>query len=512
MASASRESEPALLANRDRAAVSSQNGGEGTRSASLRLIPGSKGSRSAAGSYDRTIRGELENRRIDISTWTASLEPGSVEASERGRHDMLDRFGVQSGRYDNDDDERGQHLYMTGRTYPLSTSHSATNTLLASYSSVRQADTYTSTTTRNAKSASSQNSIYSAPIVVRTYPSPSPSRRSPSQPRINKALFKMSKDFPPVEAFSFQGIMDSIHGSVADDLDRIAEICARSRYSLSNQYEVHMPPHGQGEAFLKPVGDGQDLIHRSGPAARRAGHMRSGRSKAFDTLETIYASSSSGASAEEIAKKRSAKELADQIKRRQSRKEMMRDLRVEESNNDADFEQSEMNGHGRRRTGAEGHRRKKSATLASIVIDNAKTTRSEAGSHQGSTTSSRLLSKPSQPSTTDSNLVGGSSLAYGKLSHRQTPQMSAGGYHFPSSLPVNSSQVPQHEEIPSASVLGTFSSWLPWLAHHEESSSAQPSTTDSLHRTHSARGSLKKLLEATEKGERKGKERRRDAG
>lgn len=497
-----REREAGPLARMAHAAVSSQNGGGGP--ALLSQKPGSKG-RSAVGSYDRTVRGELENRKIDISTWTASLEVGSLDGSERGRPDMLDRFGVRSNR-DDKEDHRGQHLYTTGRAYPQSTSHSATNTLSASYSSARAGNTYDSS--RNVKSSSSQNSIYSAPVIVRTYPSQSP-RRSPSQPRINKALFKMSKDFPPVEAFSFQGIMDSIHGSVADDLDRIAEICARSRYSLSNQYEVHMPPHGQGEAFLKPMSGGEELVHRSGPAARRAGHMRSGRSKAFDTLETIYASSSSGASAEERAKKKSAKELADQIKRRQSRKDMTKDLRIEESNNDADFEQSELNGHGRRGTGRGSHRRKKSATLASIVIDNAKSSHSDAGSHHGSTTSSRLLSKPSQPRTTDTNLVDGSNLAAGNLSFRQTPQMSSGGYQFHSPMPSE----PAHNTSENASVLGTFSGWLPWLAHHEASSTTTTSkASDGLHRTHSARGSLKKLLEATEKGERKGKGRRREAG
>jgi hypothetical protein len=45
---------------------------------------------------------------------------------------------------------------------------------------------------------------------------------------------------PPVEAFTFKGIMEEIKHGVAEDLERIAEICARSKYSLSNQYEVHV--------------------------------------------------------------------------------------------------------------------------------------------------------------------------------------------------------------------------------------------------------------------------------
>ncbi|KOS19691.1 hypothetical protein ESCO_000367 [Escovopsis weberi] len=56
---------------------------------------------------------------------------------------------------------------------------------------------------------------------------------------------------PPVEAFTFKSFIANIEaqgggGSVGDinaDLDRIAEICARSRYSLSNQYERSRTSH-----------------------------------------------------------------------------------------------------------------------------------------------------------------------------------------------------------------------------------------------------------------------------
>src|SRR5690606_37833726 len=68
---------------------------------------------------------------------------------------------------------------------------------------------------------------------------------------------------PPVEAFTFKSFMANIEHdptsagdpthSIMSDLDRIAEICARSRYSLSNQYEVHKAPHGSGDSFLTSV-------------------------------------------------------------------------------------------------------------------------------------------------------------------------------------------------------------------------------------------------------------------
>jgi len=42
---------------------------------------------------------------------------------------------------------------------------------------------------------------------------------------------KMELKLPPVEAFSFKGIMDEIRHGVAEDLERIAEICASTKYT-----------------------------------------------------------------------------------------------------------------------------------------------------------------------------------------------------------------------------------------------------------------------------------------
>ena len=198
-------------------------------------------------------------------------------------------------------------------------------------------------------------------------------------------------ELPPVEAFTFKGIMDSIQGSVADDLERIAEICARSRYSLSNQYEVHMPPHGQGEAFLRPVGD--EEISRSSIVGRARGGRKT-KSKAFDTLETIYSSSRS--SDEGKTKKKSAGEIAEEVRGRQARKLMGENYKGEESTDaDADAEQSEVNGHGygpRKSSQKYKSGRSQSATFASMVMDTAQASRSEAGSHRA--TSSSLVSEP----------------------------------------------------------------------------------------------------------------------
>ncbi len=79
---------------------------------------------------------------------------------------------------------------------------------------------------------------------------------------------ELPPQLPPVEAFSFKSLLDAgglddedldgidTMGNINADLDRIAEICARSRLSLSNQYEVHVAPHGSGASFLASSDDG----------------------------------------------------------------------------------------------------------------------------------------------------------------------------------------------------------------------------------------------------------------
>lgn len=178
-----------------------------------------------------------------------------------------------------------------------------------------------------------------------SWPWPLSSRREPEEPKL-----------PPLDAFSFKSFMADLEtrGSDSDigaDLDRIAEICARSRYSLSNQYEVHVAPHGSGASFtsnpLPPsvsrTREGQAGHNRNrssgsvastnrGPtlqaitsddenparlhSRRRAGNKR--RSAAYGTLETIMSSSRS--SDEDKSKKKSAAELVTEVRGRAARK------------------------------------------------------------------------------------------------------------------------------------------------------------------------------------------------
>lgn len=169
-----------------------------------------------------------------------------------------------------------------GRPIPVDDSTAADRT-----SALRQLNShFPSRHHRYAKSTGAQNTTYSQPVIVRTYPGPRPDPTSPrSQPGTSRpasttpsvihriipfvsegphqSMLSLTRSkkrdearLPPVESFTFKSIMNDSRGNITADLERIAEICARSRYSLSNQYEVHQAPHGSGESFLASVSGG----------------------------------------------------------------------------------------------------------------------------------------------------------------------------------------------------------------------------------------------------------------
>ncbi len=64
----------------------------------------------------------------------------------------------------------------------------------------------------------------------------------------------MSKgdELPPVSDFSIEGILAAIQPDIEGTIDAIAEIMGRSRLTLANEYESHMPPQGEIRAATHP--------------------------------------------------------------------------------------------------------------------------------------------------------------------------------------------------------------------------------------------------------------------
>jgi hypothetical protein len=116
---------------------------------------------------------------------------------------------------------------------------------------------------KSAKSESSRTSLSSQPVVVRTYSGsrhgsrPSSGLNSPrlfpsmnghsSQNRsaLSAGLSGRSERLPAVDDFSFSAILRAVDPEIRDAIDAIAEICARSRMSLADEYDAHLPPQGE---------------------------------------------------------------------------------------------------------------------------------------------------------------------------------------------------------------------------------------------------------------------------
>jgi hypothetical protein len=117
------------------------------------------------------------------------------------------------------------------------------------------------TKNKSAKSTSSRTTITSQPVVVRTYSGSRHTSRpgsgfntpgSIAMPGHSHAsnlsaglAAGRSEQLPSAEDFSFSAILRAVDPEIRDAIDAIAEICARSRMSLADEYDSHLPPQGE---------------------------------------------------------------------------------------------------------------------------------------------------------------------------------------------------------------------------------------------------------------------------
>ncbi|ENI08116.1 hypothetical protein COCC4DRAFT_162561 [Bipolaris maydis ATCC 48331] len=113
---------------------------------------------------------------------------------------------------------------------------------------------------KSAKSTSSRTTVTSQPVVVRTYSGSRHTSRAGSgfnTPRsfamngnnhtsaLSAGLAGRSEQLPSADDFSFSAILRAVDPEIRDAIDAIAEICARSRMSLADEYDSHLPPQGE---------------------------------------------------------------------------------------------------------------------------------------------------------------------------------------------------------------------------------------------------------------------------
>jgi hypothetical protein len=328
---------------------------------------------------------------------------------------------------------------------------------------------------------------------------------------------------PPLEAFSFKSFMADLQneGGISSDLDRIAEICARSRYSLSNQYEVHVAPHGSGASFasssarnrrrgngthgsnvggptLQAIASDDDENSARGHRKRRSGGRR--KSVAYGTLETIMSSSRS--SEEDKTKKKSAAEIAEEVRGRAARKSSDTSPTsasgATPSAESGTRSGSQARGTMSQKDGRSGKRvsRKKSASFANALMENKKHGSGQNDVTSPRTSASALVSEPARPQTSPSHLEirtapdGGSAENTGLDS--QSPQNAELMDELADMVSRTDEQNSQNNGL-----LAGWNTWMPWKgagagapsSHGGQSVNRRGGTAPS-----HAEGSLRQLL------------------
>ncbi|CAG9999677.1 unnamed protein product [Clonostachys byssicola] len=389
---------------------------------------------------------------------------------------------------------------------------------------------------RYAKSSGAQSSTYSEPVIVRSYHPPVANRPANNFPNPSVGIIpqrggsttsersvlpfaalssagtgmlsrmvraresKLAMDapsearLPPVDAFSFKNFISNIEpqegrSDINADLDRIAEICAKSRYSLSNQYEVHYAPHGSGSSFLEGPGSGQDT---HGPTLqvvsaddeqnmkrnRRRRHGARPSSRAMGTLETIISSSRS--SDDEISKKKSAAELADQVRGRTVRRESQATTPTSSMHSDA-IENRGQDDKGPKKE----MQRKKSMSLA--LIDGTGQSSAPTDSSSPRNSSGALVSEPALPQASTSQLeirTGPEVSAPGPDSQRDRQCLLSGQQSIGRPVAAKGA-VSYLDQEPS--LLTSFGNWIPWKSSDASSKASGR-----------AEGSLRSILRNTD--------------
>lgn len=378
---------------------------------------------------------------------------------------------------------------------------------------------------RYAKSSSAQNTTFSEPVIVRSYYNPQLPSRSNSVSRGGRIVRKQGSAYisngstkrksksrrfaigrlslprimtgfgafdgpasassaenqddgaklPPLEAFTFKSFLDNVHepasaNDISADLDRIAEICARSRYSLSNRYEVHHAPHGSGSEFLASA---KQPLENPGPTlqavtsddeqpnttARKRRRVARSSSRAMGTLETIMSSSRS--SEEDRSKKKSARELSEQVRGRVATKHSTHTSPTASSP----------------RTATEARESSDQLPPSLALIDNSPQPRTH--HRRNSSSAVALLSEPSLPQPSTTLLHTHTSL---HLSSRETNASPSNHLSRPPATATTSSV----DDTTAAGLLSSLADWIPWKS------------TDASQSSRKAEGRLRELLRASD--------------
>ncbi|KAF2673777.1 hypothetical protein BT63DRAFT_166486 [Microthyrium microscopicum] len=150
------------------------------------------------------------------------------------------------------------------------------------------------------KSTGSRSTVSSVPVLVRSYsaahhiPHPPPRRDNNTAHRSMRHNPRMEPlpSLPPVANFSFAHVLLTVDSDIQEPLDAISSICARSRYSLADEYGSHLPPQGQ---FVQP--ENRDSSSINSYPGRQGLFIRT-NALADSALSVVHEASSSSAASD----------------------------------------------------------------------------------------------------------------------------------------------------------------------------------------------------------------------
>jgi len=125
---------------------------------------------------------------------------------------------------------------------------------------------------------------------------------------LSQSIGKPNASLPPVSEFAFSHVLLAVSSDIQEALDAISEICAKSRYSLADEYGAHMPPLGEittpgGIANRSMRGRHGLLIRTAGLAesalsvvqeASSSNSSESGMRSAYGSLRNVLSGSKKG--------------------------------------------------------------------------------------------------------------------------------------------------------------------------------------------------------------------------
>lgn len=170
--------------------------------------------------------------------------PAAVESSTTPKEPPNPQLTSQHSRNPTDG---GQSTVRSTDTSPAGQSDLSERNL-AQEKALRRLNGLDSRSKRARKAPDAASTASTQPVLVREYSQSCP-RNSGTKParmkqKRNSGSSRHSSEMPPLESFSFQDILASVDPEIRGSIDKIAEICGRSRMSLADEYSSHLPPHG----------------------------------------------------------------------------------------------------------------------------------------------------------------------------------------------------------------------------------------------------------------------------